>query len=236
MTFVRLLNILAASLLLFSAVAMAQSSQADIKAMVETYLQGKAQQQQVSPSTRIEVEANPLDPRLNLPTCSVPLKLIENERHHRPGRQTVRIECAGSHPWGIYVTANIRIFRPVVIANQLINKKAPITNDVLRLEERNIAELRGGYYTNFNALTHTVAKRMIRPGQALAPTHVKAREVVQKGDFVTITAKGQQLSVKMSGTALSDGKINQQIRVRNNRSERIIKATVTGPKQVEVQM
>lgn len=36
--------------------------------------------------------------------------------------------------------------------------------------------------------------------------------------------------------ALSDGAVGQQIRVRNLRSERIIRARVTGPGQVEAGM
>lgn len=44
------------------------------------------------------------------------------------------------------------------------------------------------------------------------------------------------INVKMPGEALSDGAPGQQIRVRNLRSQRIIKARVIEPGTVEVNM
>jgi flagella basal body P-ring formation protein FlgA len=40
----------------------------------------------------------------------------------------------------------------------------------------------------------------------------------------------------MPGEALSDGGLSEQIRVRNLNSQRVVKARVTGPGQVEVSM
>lgn len=51
-----------------------------------------------------------------------------------------------------------------------------------------------------------------------------------------ITARSGTLAVKMPGEALSDGGMNEQIRVRNLNSQRVVKARVTGPAQVEVSM
>ena len=48
-----------------------------------------------------------------------------------------------------------------------------------------------------------------------------------------IASKGS-MSVKMPGEALSDGHEGRQIRVKNSRSERIIRATVVGPGEVLV--
>ncbi|WP_426417616.1 flagellar basal body P-ring formation chaperone FlgA [Aestuariirhabdus sp. LZHN29] len=209
----------------------------DIQKMVKNYLLEQATLRQTGDSlSRIEVEVNQLDPRLKLPSCSVPATVIEDTRHHRAGRQTVRVECRGDHPWGIYVGATIKVYRQVITANRLINKREELFPEYVTLEEHNVATLRGGYFTTLDSITHMQAKRSIRPGQPLSPSLLKAQEVVQKGEVVTITATGNGLSVKMMGTALSDGKINQQIRVKNNSSDKIIQATVKGPKQVEIKI
>ncbi|KPW30067.1 Flagellar basal-body P-ring formation protein FlgA [Pseudomonas coronafaciens pv. atropurpurea] len=42
--------------------------------------------------------------------------------------------------------------------------------------------------------------------------------------------------MRMPGEAMSDGGFNEQIRVKNLNSQRVIKASVTGPGQVEVAM
>ncbi|WP_121363151.1 flagellar basal body P-ring formation chaperone FlgA, partial [Pseudomonas aeruginosa] len=56
------------------------------------------------------------------------------------------------------------------------------------------------------------------------------------GDQVVILARTATINVKMPGEALSDGAPGQQIRVRNLRSQRIIKARVIEPGTVEVNM
>jgi flagella basal body P-ring formation protein FlgA len=60
--------------------------------------------------------------------------------------------------------------------------------------------------------------------------------VIRKGDQVVITARTGTMAVKMPGEALSNGGMNEQIRVRNLNSQRVVKARVTGPAQVEVSM
>ncbi|RRJ85016.1 flagellar basal body P-ring formation chaperone FlgA [Aestuariirhabdus litorea] len=206
-----------------------------IQVRVKSYLLEQATQRQRGDSlSRIEVEINPLDPRLQLPRCSEPTTLIEDSRHHRAGRQTVRVECRGEQPWGIYLSATVKVFRQVITANRLINKRESVNPEDLLLEEHDVTELRSGYFTALDSLTHMQAKRTIRPGQPLSPSLLQAQQLIEKGDTVTIEARGNGLTVRMMGTALSDGEANEQIRVKNNSSEKIIRATVTGPKRVEI--
>jgi flagella basal body P-ring formation protein FlgA len=63
---------------------------------------------------------------------------------------------------------------------------------------------------------------------------VQPAEAIRKGDQVVITARSGTVSVRMPGEALSDGVIGKQISVRNQRSNRVIRARVVGPGQVEV--
>jgi flagella basal body P-ring formation protein FlgA len=59
---------------------------------------------------------------------------------------------------------------------------------------------------------------------------------VSKGDQVVISARNSGLNVRMPGEALSNGAPGEQIRVRNLGSHRIIKARISGPGQVEVDL
>ncbi|NQD96748.1 flagellar basal body P-ring formation protein FlgA, partial [Pseudomonas sp. CrR25] len=78
--------------------------------------------------------------------------------------------------------------------------------------------------------------RPLLPDQVVAPVYVEQAEVVRRGDQVVIRARSLTINVRMPGEALSDGAIGQQISVRNQGSQRVIKARVTGPGQVEVAM
>ncbi|MNN93268.1 flagellar basal body P-ring biosynthesis protein FlgA [compost metagenome] len=53
---------------------------------------------------------------------------------------------------------------------------------------------------------------------------------------MVITARSGTLSVRMPGEALSNGSLSEQIRVKNLNSQRVIKAQVMAPGQVEVSM
>lgn len=72
--------------------------------------------------------------------------------------------------------------------------------------------------------------------QVITLVHLEQAEVVRKGDQVVITARSGTLSVRMPGEALSNGGLNEQIRVKNLNSQRVIKAQVMAPGQVEVSM
>ena len=95
------------------------------------------------------------------------------------------------------------------------------------------------YTFQSQAITQAIGKKLTRPlqpDQVLAPIHVEQAEVVRRGDQVIISARSGGISVRMPGEALSDGGMGKQINVRNLGSQRVVKARVTGPGQVEVAM
>ena len=59
---------------------------------------------------------------------------------------------------------------------------------------------------------------------------------MRKGDQVVIRAKTNAINVFMPGEALSDGVPGEQIRVRNLRSQRIVRARVVEPGTAEVSL
>ena len=106
----------------------------------------------------------------------------------------------------------------------------------LTMAERDVGQLNQGY---LSALPQAVGKKLTRalmPDQVLAPQHVEHAELIRRGDQVVITARSGGINVRMPGEALSDGALGRQISVRNQRSQRVVKARVTGPGQVEVAM
>ncbi|MNG41192.1 flagellar basal body P-ring biosynthesis protein FlgA [compost metagenome] len=51
-----------------------------------------------------------------------------------------------------------------------------------------------------------------------------------------ISARSGTITVRMPGEALADGTLGEQISVRNQGSQRVVRARVLGPGQVEVEM
>ena len=187
-------------------------------------------------SGRYEIQVNSLDPRLRMPQCSQPLDASLESPAQPLGRVTVRVRCAGSAPWTVFVPAQVRLFREVVAMARPLKRESIIGEGDVSLRERDVGTLNQGFLTD---LEQAVGMKLLRPtvmDQVLTPQHLEQAEVVRKGDHVVIIARSASLSVRMPGEALSKGGLSEQIRVRNLNSKRVIKARVTGPGQVEVAM
>lgn len=185
---------------------------------------------------RHDIQINRLDPRLRLPLCDKELTTTLESPAQPIGRVTVRVRCDGSAPWTVFVPGQVRLYREVVAAVRPIKRESVLTDLDVALVERDIGLLNQGYLT---ALQQAVGKKLTRPlqpDQIVAPSYVEQAEAIRRGDQVVISARSGAINVRMPGEALSDGAIGKQIRVRNQRSQRVIKARVTGPGQVEVAM
>lgn len=185
---------------------------------------------------RHAVEVNRLDPRLRLALCDAPLSTKLESPAQPVGRTTVRVSCGGSAPWSVFVPAQVHLFREVVVARRPLKRDAILEEADIALAERDVSLLNQGYMTTFDQLIGNKLTRSALPDQVIPPTYVSLAEVVRKGDQVVIIAKSSSISVRMPGEALTDGALGSQVRVKNQRSGRVLKARVLGPGQVEVAM
>ncbi|WP_252090360.1 flagellar basal body P-ring formation chaperone FlgA [Pseudomonas sp. MWU13-3659] len=184
---------------------------------------------------RYEIQVNTLDPRLRMPLCSQQLD-ASLESPTPLGRVTVKVRCDGTAPWTVFVPAQVRLLREVVVMTRPLKRESVIDQGDVALRERDVGTLTQGYLTQ---LEQAVGMKLVRPtvlDQVLTQQHMEQADVIRKGDQVVIVARSGSLSVRMPGEALDRGGMEAQIRVRNLNSKRVVKARVTGPGQVEVAM
>ncbi|MCG8292998.1 flagellar basal body P-ring formation chaperone FlgA [Pseudomonas entomophila] len=184
---------------------------------------------------RYEIQVNTLDPRLRMPLCSQQLD-ASLESPTPLGRVTVKVRCDGTAPWTVFVPAQVRLLREVVVMTRPLRRESVIDQGDVTLRERDVGTLTQGYLTQ---LEQAVGMKLVRPtvlDQVLTQQHMEQADVIRKGDQVVIVARSGSLSVRMPGEALDRGGMEAQIRVRNLNSKRVVKARVTGPGQVEVAM
>jgi flagella basal body P-ring formation protein FlgA len=186
------------------------------------------------PGMRREVEINPLDPRLRLADCDKPLQAFSPGSQRSSGSLTVGVRCKGSSPWKIYVSARVKVFRPVVIANRPLPKGSPINLADVELQERDVTRLTDGFFTDPHALAGMLAKRPLSSGEILTPSNLQAPTLVNKGDKVRIVARPGAFEVIMMGEAMRDGGRGDRIPVRNLSSGRVIEAIISGAGEVEI--
>ncbi|MGE8069165.1 flagellar basal body P-ring formation chaperone FlgA [Pseudomonas sp. NPDC089569] len=185
---------------------------------------------------RYEIQVSQLDPRLRMPMCDKELTASLESPAKPLGRVTVKVRCEGASPWTVFVPAQVRLFREVVTTTRPLRRAGIVEPEDVILRERDISTINQGYLTSAD---QAIGQRLTRPmvaDQVITLVHLEQAEVVRKGDQVVITARSGTLSVRMPGEALSNGGMSEQIRVKNLNSQRVIKAQVTAPGQVEVSM
>jgi flagella basal body P-ring formation protein FlgA len=183
---------------------------------------------------RYEIQVNQLDPRLRMPLCDKELTATLESPAQPVGRVTVRVRCDGASPWTVFVPAQVRLFREVVTTTRPLKRSAIINPEDVTLRERDISQINQGYLTSVD---QAIGQKLVRPmvsDQVFTLVHMEQAEVVRKGDQVVISARSGTLNVRMPGEALSNGGMSEQIKVKNLNSQRVIKARVTAPGQVEV--
>ncbi|MGY2375430.1 flagellar basal body P-ring formation chaperone FlgA [Pseudomonas sp. SDO524_S393] len=183
---------------------------------------------------RYEIQVNQLDPRLRMPMCDKELTATLESPAQPIGRVTVRVRCDGASPWTVFVPAQVKLFRDVVVVTRPLKRTGIIGFEDVALRERDIGLINQGYLTS---LDQAVGQKLTRPmvtDQVVTLVHLEQAEVIRKGDQVVISASSGALNVKMPGEALSNGGMGEQIRIKNLNSNRVIKARVMAPGQVEV--
>lgn len=185
---------------------------------------------------RHEIQINRLDPRLRLPACDKELTVTLESPAQPIGRVTTRVRCDGLSPWTVFVPAQVRLYRDVVILTRPLKRNSEIGQADVSMVERDVGLLNQGYLIDPTQAVGKKLTRAMQSDQVISPRYLALTEVIRKGDQVVISARSSTVGVRMPGEALSDGGVGEQISVRNLRSKRVVKARVIGPGQVEVAM
>lgn len=197
---------------------------ADLISAVSEFAAARAQERY--PDGDISVTTHALDPRVRLPTCE-DLEL-EVSGPRLLGRVAVSARCQHPQPWRVFVSTEIAVTLPVVVARRSVQRHTVIGPEHVALEPRQINLLRTGYLTDLQQVFGLQAKRTIQDDAVVFSRQVVAPKLVKKGDKVTIRSVRGAVTVAAVGTAMRDGVAGEQIPIRNLSSDRLVNAWVTG--------
>ena len=182
---------------------------------------------------RYEVRWLNLDPRLRLDACLGPVVVEQQSTGELHGRINVKVSCP-DQGWFVYLGAQVAHFLPVVVAQNDLPRRTRLAAPLLTLQEVDVSKLRGDYFTSIHQLQGVETRNRVRAGEVISSTNLIAAAAVNKGEQIVIVATNAKISVRMLGEALDNGKIGEQIRVRNLQSGRVIRALVVARGRVEV--
>ena len=146
-----------------------------------------------------------IDPRLRLADCG---------RHHcrfRYRQVVGACDCQGwvvsPSPWTIYVPLTIQVFKKVVTIRAPATAGKLLEHNDLQLSEQEVSSLTQGYFTQIKQVSNKLLKRSITMNGVITPRMIEEPKVVKKGDEGNDRRYQGALSVRSSGVALSDGRV-----------------------------
>lgn len=200
-----------------------------IEALAKTYLESEI----LPPDGgKIFFYVSEIDPRIRINPCLEPLKATIPDKTNRRNIN-VKISCEDSTPWRIYLPAKIERTFAVVVAKSTIEKGEILTHKNIGIDYVAKNKIRGERLTNMNSILGSKAEKRIGEKNTITNRDIC---LVCKGDAITIIAKTDNFMIKTKGTALSSGNLNQQIRVKNSRSGRVIKPKISAVNQVTIHL
>jgi flagellar basal body P-ring formation protein FlgA len=196
----------------------------DIHHAVENFLKQNLDQQIIEP----QINIRELSQNLTLPRCDNELSLNNRSNNTFFGRQTVLVECTRPG-WRVFVSAEIDGKVMAVTAKRGIVRQAFIQADDIDIVPTPLSEVRRGWLTDIENVVGMRAKRAIRPNTVINLQMLDIPYLVNEGDQVQIITRISGVEIRTRGIALEDGMLQDQIEVRNQQSNIVIKGIVIAP-------
>jgi len=205
-----------------SVLAVNQTRSLEIESEIIKFIQKNSHR----PDDELEIEVNKLAPKLKLKPCAKKWAISYAGKPTDTGQVLLKVQCATQPHWKTYLSAKIDYNIKVLTSTRSLPKNSVLTAKDLHITQHKLSNLVRGYYSNQSELNGLQTKRTLRKNQVISPYHLKKQDLIQSGDTILLIAQGAGISVSMKGRALNKGAKDDNIRVKNSRSGRIIEARV----------
>jgi flagella basal body P-ring formation protein FlgA len=125
-------------------------------------------------------------------------------------------------------------FANVLVASDKIVTRQIIQDDDFVIQRMNITTLLEKPVADFASIAGHRLKRNLAKGAILTWSAVETTPEVESGREVSIVYQSGMCRITASGTALQNGRVGDQIKIRNNSSRQVVLATVTNTSEVSV--
>ncbi len=166
----------------------------------------------------------PLDPRLRLKPCTQPT--FQMPSGNLRGRVSLKVSCQdGQTNWSIFLPAQISLSADVAITRQPMARGAVLHADDISLQHRDVTQQRNGWLQP-EQVTGMALKRPLPAGSLLNDSVLESPVLIRRGDAVVVRSNRGGITIEAAGVALAAGAAGEPIRIRNDRSERVVRGWV----------
>ena len=223
----------------------AASSPASPEEVLQTSVKRWVSEQQRMPQEALELA--PLDPRLKVQPCAVPLVMDTPFS----SAESVRVRC--SQPvWQLYVKVSSKLHAAktvapnprenapkevrhrVLVATAVLPRGTVLNEAHVALAEVDISSIGAPAFEAVADVMYSEVVRDLRPGQPIRTQDVRPTVLVKRGQTVLLSvgqSQGFQITARVE--ALQDGRMGDKVQLKNNESGKILTGVVKGPNAVQ---
>ncbi|MGR5133151.1 flagellar basal body P-ring formation chaperone FlgA [Vibrio alfacsensis] len=178
----------------------------------------------------LSVGAANIDPRIKATDCPEPLTTSASSTNSTRSNINVLVECPTDN-WKVYVPVRISASVPMIVATRQLGRGEIISASDVTTSMIELQRFRKDGFTHDEQVIGAKLKRNVRLGDVVERNDVC---VVCRNEKVTIKAVKSGMTITTKGTALQDGSTGDQVRVKNDKSQRIIEGIVTGIAEITI--
>lgn len=159
-----------------------------------------------------------------LPNCQHEINISYN-KPLSAGTNGIKLSCSNPF-WQQHLSIRLHWFQPVAYFARAVRAKQLLKLKDIRMVTQDVGSLNQGYFDSPEKLVDMVSRRQFSIGTQITPAMLDPKTIIHRGQTVVIRLKKTYIKIEIQGKALSDGHLNQKIRVRNSRSKKILYARV----------
>jgi flagella basal body P-ring formation protein FlgA len=178
-------------------------------------------------------EVDFLDPSMNLPSCQGGSSVVLSAPNVRLwGRSLVQVRCLKA-AWLYNIPLMIRVYGDYVVSTRYLQPGNRLSSSDMRISHGDLTSVPDDVIRTPKEADDRVLTRPIQMGMPIGLNDLRETAVIKVGDPVTILLKGRDFQVTGSGTAQTQGMINDMVRVRLNDGQ-VLQGKVIRPGVVEM--
>ena len=178
-------------------------------------------------------EVDFLEPAMSLPACpGGNIEVLSAPNVRLWGRSLVQVRCLKA-AWLFNVPVMIRVYGDYVVATRYLQPGSRLSGSDMRVTNGDLTSVPDDVLRSPKEADDRVLTRPIQMGMPIGLNDLRETAVIKVGDPVTILLKGRDFQVTGTGTAQTQGMMNEMVRVRLNDGQ-VLQGKVIRPGVVEM--
>ncbi len=173
------------------------------------------------------------DPRVDLPTCERPIRVVLQGRERAWGQVFLSLRCESGRSWTRPVSIYVAVKGRYLVAAQPLRSGQILLPGDWQWIQGDLSKMTEALVDDPDQLSGMVLIRPQQAGNPLRLNDFKPMTVIKSGDQVRVTLLGRGFAVSASGQALGDAAVGGTVRVRTAEGK-ILQATAVSAGSVEV--